>query len=78
MSEKNFKVGIIGAGVIADFHAQALQAMEGAELVAVFARKEDKAQSFAQKYACSACSRAISIKFPIASSTTTSSPLGVM
>tara|TARA_B100001027_G_scaffold201128_1_gene160951 strand:- start:791 stop:1852 length:1062 start_codon:yes stop_codon:yes gene_type:complete len=53
MSEKNFKVGIIGAGVIADFHAQALQAMEGAELVAIYARKEDKAQSFAQKYACS-------------------------
>ena len=27
------KIGIIGAGVIADFHALAIQAMEGAELV---------------------------------------------
>ena len=28
------KVGIIGAGVIADFHAQALQSMANTELVA--------------------------------------------
>ena len=53
MAEKIFKVGIIGAGVIADFHAQALQAMKGAELVAVYARNENKAQTFAQKYGCS-------------------------
>ena len=50
---KSYKIGIIGAGVIADFHAQAIQAMEGAELVAAFARKDDKAQAFADKYGCS-------------------------
>ena len=50
---KSYKIGIIGAGVIADFHAQAIQAMEGAELVAAFARKDEKAQAFADKYGCS-------------------------
>jgi len=49
---KSFKIGIIGAGVIADFHAQAIQAMEGAELVAAFARKDEKAKTFADKYGC--------------------------
>ena len=45
-------MGIIGAGVIADFHAKAIQAMDGAELVAAYARKEDKANTFASKYGC--------------------------
>ncbi len=49
---ETYKIGIIGAGVIADFHAQAIQAMDGAELVAAFARKEDKAAAFASKYDC--------------------------
>ena len=47
------KIGIIGAGVIADFHALAIQAMEGAELVAAYARKKDRANAFANKYNCS-------------------------
>ena len=46
------KVGIIGAGVIADFHAQALQSMANTELVAAFARYQGKADSFSQKYGC--------------------------
>ena len=46
------KVGIIGAGVIGDFHAEALKAMPGAELVAAYARKEDKANAFAQQHGC--------------------------
>ena len=49
---ETYKIGIIGAGVIADFHAQAIQSMEGAELVAAFARKEDKANAFSSKYGC--------------------------
>jgi predicted dehydrogenase len=49
---ETYKIGIIGAGVIADFHAQAIQSMEGAELVAAFARKEDKANAFSSKYDC--------------------------
>ncbi|MBT5717087.1 MAG: Gfo/Idh/MocA family oxidoreductase [Opitutae bacterium] len=52
MTTKSFKIGIIGAGVIADFHAQAIQGMEGAELVAAFARNDDKARVFAEKYGC--------------------------
>ena len=56
MSEKQFKIGIIGAGVIADFHAQAIQAMSGAELVAAYARKESKAADFSSKYGCHAYS----------------------
>ena len=53
MKETKHKVGIIGAGVIADFHAQALQAIEGVELVAAYARNQDKADSFSQNYGCS-------------------------
>ena len=52
MTQVRHRVGIIGAGVIADFHAQALQAIEGVELVAAFARNSGKAKSFAQKYGC--------------------------
>ena len=52
MTAKPFKIGIIGAGVIADFHAQAIQAMKGAELVAAFARREEKANKFASQYDC--------------------------
>jgi UDP-N-acetyl-2-amino-2-deoxyglucuronate dehydrogenase len=46
------KVGIIGAGVIGDFHAEALKAMPGAELVAAYARKDDKACTFARQHEC--------------------------
>ena len=53
MTEIKHKVGIIGAGVIADFHAQALLAMQGVELVAAYARNQEKADSFSQKYGCS-------------------------
>ncbi|MDG1139043.1 MAG: Gfo/Idh/MocA family oxidoreductase [Opitutales bacterium] len=52
MSSKTFKIGIIGAGLIADFHAQALQAMDGVKLVAAFARNKAKADSFSDKYHC--------------------------
>ena len=50
------KVGIIGAGVIGDFHAEALNAMHGAELVAAYARRDERAQAFAQAHGCSAYS----------------------
>ena len=46
------KVGIIGAGVIGDFHAEALKAMTGAELVAAYARRDDKANRFAEQHGC--------------------------
>ena len=47
-----YKVGIIGAGVIGDFHAEAINAMHGAELVAAYARRDERAQAFAQAYSC--------------------------
>ena len=53
MSQQTYQVGIIGAGVIADFHAQALRAMDGVNLVAAFARNQAKADSFSSKYNCS-------------------------
>lgn len=52
MTPGNHKIGIIGAGVIADFHAQAILAMDGAELVAAYARNQDKADAFGRKYGC--------------------------
>ena len=54
MTDNKYKVGIIGAGVIADFHAQALQAMPNTELVAAYARNQQKADLFSQKYGCAA------------------------
>ena len=46
------KVGIIGAGVIADFHAPSFAVHGNTELVAAFARNQGKADSFSQKYGC--------------------------
>ena len=48
----SYGFGIIGLGLIADFHAKAIQTMEKGELVACFSRSQDKADAFGQKYAC--------------------------
>jgi UDP-N-acetyl-2-amino-2-deoxyglucuronate dehydrogenase len=42
--------GLIGAGMIADFHAQAIARIEGARLVGVASRNEASAQALAQKH----------------------------
>lgn len=42
--------GIIGTGVIADFHARALAAATGARLVGVYDRIPERAEAFAQRY----------------------------
>ncbi len=49
---KDSKVGfaLAGLGMAGDIHAKELPFVEGAELVAVFHRAEDKARSFAEKY----------------------------
>ena len=44
------RFGIIGAGMIAHFHAKAIAAMAGAELVAVYARRIEAAESLVQEY----------------------------
>ena len=44
------KFGIIGAGMIGGFHARAIAAMEGCELVGVASRRYDGARSFANEH----------------------------
>ena len=46
--------GIVGCGMIADFHAQALSAVSGAKLIGVTDVNLTNAQSFAQKHGISA------------------------
>jgi len=48
------KFGIVGAGMIAEFHARAIAAMPGCELSAVYARRAGSAESFAQTFGCQA------------------------
>lgn len=50
MLVKEVGFGIVGLGNIAPAHAESISAIEGARLVAVCARKKDKAQAFADKY----------------------------
>ena len=38
--------------MIANFHAQAIQAMEGGQLGAIYARDPQKARELAEKYNC--------------------------
>ena len=47
-----FRFGIIGPGMIAEFHARAITDMPGAELVAVYGRNRDKAAQFAARHGC--------------------------
>ncbi len=46
--------GIIGGGMIANFHAQAIQAMKGGQLGAIYARNPEKAKGLGKKYNCKA------------------------
>ena len=50
MSDNKYKFGIVGAGMIAEFHARAIQSMKGVELVAVYARRHEQAQEFSERY----------------------------
>tara|TARA_R110002096_G_scaffold29509_4_gene88925 strand:- start:15935 stop:17050 length:1116 start_codon:yes stop_codon:yes gene_type:complete len=50
------KFGIIGAGMIANFHAKAIQAMEGGELLSVYGRNAEKAEATAQEHGVKAFS----------------------
>jgi UDP-N-acetyl-2-amino-2-deoxyglucuronate dehydrogenase len=49
---KKWNFGIIGAGVIANFHAKAILDIENAELVAVCDKNNEKADKFASEYSC--------------------------
>jgi len=44
--------GIVGLGLIAEFHARAIQAMAGARLVACCSRSREKADRFGETFGC--------------------------
>jgi UDP-N-acetyl-2-amino-2-deoxyglucuronate dehydrogenase len=46
MSEKIYKFGVVGTGMIAQFHSKALAAMPDAEMVACFDRSVERANAF--------------------------------
>ncbi|MCM8535329.1 MAG: Gfo/Idh/MocA family oxidoreductase [Lentisphaeraceae bacterium] len=54
MSGKIFKFGVVGAGMISQFHAKAFEAMPNAELVAIFDRNGERAEAFAKENNCAA------------------------
>ena len=49
---KQWNFGIVGAGLIADFHAQAIRAADGANLVGVCGRTFSNVEHLADKYDC--------------------------
>ncbi len=49
------KIGLLGAGMIANIHAQAITAT-GGEIVAIFDPREHRRDEFAQKWNCDSCS----------------------
>lgn len=49
-----YRIGIVGAGMIAEFHAKAIAQMDGAELVAIYSRRMEQAQEFSEKHSCAA------------------------
>jgi len=51
----NYGFGIIGLGLVADFHARAIKEMKGGRLIACVSKNKDKATTFAKKFNCQAC-----------------------
>ena len=49
---KTIGIGFIGAGEIADLHAEAINALEGAELIGLWNRTAEKAKVKAAKFGC--------------------------
>jgi len=49
---KKWNFGIIGAGLIADFHAKAIDSLENAQLIGVCGTNQEKAKKLAEKYNC--------------------------
>lgn len=52
MPNTTYRVGIVGIGLIADFHAQALAELPNAELIAGCCRTPEKGLAFAEKFSC--------------------------
>lgn len=49
---KKWKFGIIGAGLIADFHAKAISSLENAKVAGICGTNKEKAKSLSKKYNC--------------------------
>jgi predicted dehydrogenase len=49
-----FGFGIVGCGMIADFHARAIESMKGGHLACVYSRNKANAQRVARAYNCAA------------------------
>jgi len=47
---KNWKIGIIGSGLIADFHAQAIQSLPNTQLAGIYNRNFENARKLANKF----------------------------
>jgi len=52
MAKKQFGFGIIGTGLISDFHAKAIEAIANASLVGVYNINKNKADAFAARHNC--------------------------
>lgn len=48
----SYRIGIIGAGAVADLHAQAIADIENATLVAAARRSEEPGRAFAKRHGC--------------------------
>ncbi|MBK8884710.1 MAG: Gfo/Idh/MocA family oxidoreductase [Bacteroidales bacterium] len=55
---KIWNIGIIGAGLIADFHARAIQSLGNARLAGICGTNHGKVRSLSEKYNCKAFSEA--------------------
>lgn len=49
---KTYGFGIVGLGMIAEFHAKAIGALENGKLVACYSRSAEKGKKFADEYGC--------------------------
>ncbi len=49
---KTWNFGIVGAGLIADFHAKAIQSINNAKLTGICGTNQEKAGKLAEKYKC--------------------------
>ena len=49
---KTWRIGVVGAGVIADFHARAINDIENAELMGFCDSGSGHAKELAEKYSC--------------------------
>src|SRR4051812_39038857 len=59
MNNRTYGFGIIGTGAIADFHAKAIAAIEGAALVGVYSRTEATARRFANSHGVGAVATSV-------------------